>query len=520
MFKAKSNSLVFQTTIIYLLCFTAVLGLYSNNSEAVVTGEMDYIFHGANIITIDELNPIADAIAIQAEAIVAVGADEEILEIYHTENPSNTIDLNGLTIMPGFVDGHTHLLFSTVWTGLIDLTAAQDIALSYGYTTIVEKSAWEWDLEPVLAADQAGDLRLRVNMFPSYNSAHLNEQGETIICETWYPDRSPILTHDAMLRVPGIKIFTDGAGVPGRGAPAMSWPYPPELMEGEYESVTDNEYGDLYLEQQELNIAAKNIQDAGFRVAFHACGDRAIETVMNATEFALDGESNSVHRHQIEHGFLRPDLITRAKQLGTLHSVRGYFPTYWQEWYEDMINETIQWKMNRYSLPEEGIHAYWESDFSWNNYGDNSTSANINPFLHLWGYVTRSAIDENGTIHRPRHWVAEHEISVEQALRMMTIDAAYIVSQEDYIGTLESGKFADLIVLSDSPLDVHADELKDLEVYLTMVGGKIEFVKDGSGLEELLPPPPSSLLIPTLVVIAVIPFAALVVFKVIRKNRP
>ncbi len=103
---------------------------------------------------------------------------------------------------------------------------------------------------------------------------------------------------------------------------------------------------------------------------------------------------------------------------------------------------------------------------------------------------------------------------------MMTIDAAYIVSQEDYIGTLESGKFADLIVLSDSPLDVHADELKDLEVYLTMIGGKIEFVKDGSGLEELLPPPPSSLLLPALVVMVVIPIAALVVFIVVRKNRP
>ncbi|MHA2021576.1 MAG: amidohydrolase family protein, partial [Candidatus Thorarchaeota archaeon] len=349
-------------TIIYLLLFTAVLSLYCNNSEATVTGEMDYIFYGANIITLDELNPIAEAIVIQAETIVAVGADEEILETYHTESPLNTIDLNGLTIMPGFVDGHTHLLCSALRTGQTNLTYAQEIALSYGYTTIVEKSVADWEFEALLVEDQAGELRLRVNMFPQYNAAWLDEQGETIILEYWYNERPPILDHDAMLRVPGIKIFSDGAGVPGRGAPAMSWPYPPEIMEGEYESVTDNEYGDLYLEQQELNTAAKNIQDAGFRVAFHACGDRAIETVMNAIEYALDGESNSIHRHQIEHGFLRPDLITRAKELGTLHSVRGYFPTYWQEWYEDMVNETIQWKMNLYSLPEEGIHAYWYNE--------------------------------------------------------------------------------------------------------------------------------------------------------------
>jgi urease alpha subunit len=73
---------------------------------------------------------------------------------------------------------------------------------------------------------------------------------------------------------------------------------------------------------------------------------------------------------------------------------------------------------------------------------------------------------------------------------MMTIDAAYIVSQEDYIGSLESGKFADLIVLSDSPLDVHADELKDLEVYLTMIGGNIEYVKEGSEFTDLITTPP------------------------------
>jgi predicted amidohydrolase YtcJ len=507
-------------TIIYLLLFTAVLSLYSNNPEATVTGEMDYIFHGANIITIDELNPIAEAVAIQAGAIVEVGTDEEILDTHHTENPSNTIDLNGLTIMPGFVDGHTHLLGSALWTGLTNLTHAQIIALSYGYTTIVEKAVTEWEYEPLLIADQAGDLRLRVNMFPCYNAASLDEQRETIILELWYNERPPILDHDAMLRVPGIKIFADGAGVGNRGAPAVSVPYTPEAMEY-FGSVTDSEYGDLYLDQQELNTAVKSIQDAGFRTAFHAMGDRAVETALNAIEYALDGESNSIHRHQIEHNsFLRPDLITKAKQLDTLHSLRGYWPTHWQEEDADLLYTTLDWYMNRYSLPEEGIHAYWESDFSWEVYGDNSHTRNINPFLHLWGFVTRSAYDENGTIHRPAPWVAEHEISVEQALRMMTIDAAYIVSQEDYVGTLEAGKFADLIVLSDSPLDVHADELKDLEVYLTMIGGKIEFVKDGSGLEELTTPPLPGLHLPTLVVMVVIPIAALVVFIVVRKNRP
>ncbi|MFW9965461.1 MAG: amidohydrolase [Candidatus Sifarchaeia archaeon] len=497
----------------------ALGGIRNANVEFLpdmVTDEVDYIFYGANIITLDEQNPLAEAIATKTETIVAVGTDEELLETYHTKNPINTIDLNGLTIMPGFVDGHTHMLGSALWTGLTNLTHAQDIALSYGYTTIVEKSVTDLEFEPLLLADQAGELRLRVNMFPCYNAASLDEERETIILEMWYNARPPILEHDAMLRVPGIKIFADGAGIGDRGAPAVSVPYSPEAMEY-LESVTDSEYGDLYLDQQELNTAVKSIQDAGFRAAFHTMGDRAIETVLNAIEYALDGESNSIHRHQIEHNsFLKPDLITKADQLDTLHSVRGYFPTYWQSENEDWYNSTVcEWYVNRYSLPDLGIHSYWETDFSWAVYGNNSTSRNINPFLHLWGFVTRSAIDENGTLHRPVPWVAEHEISVIQALRMMTIDAAYIVSQEDYIGTLESGKFADLIVISDSPLDVNADELKDLEVYVTMVGGNIEYVKDGSDFADLtITPVLPSFLLPTLVVI---PIVVLLVLIVLRK---
>jgi hypothetical protein len=118
-----------------------------------------------------------------------------------------------------------------------------------------------------------------------------------------------------------------------------------------------------------------------------------------------------------------------------------------------------------------------ETDFTWNNYDEDdwSSSRNIRPFLHLWGLVTRKAIDENGTIHEPDPWVAEHEISVEMGLRMMTIEGAYAVKQEDYLGSLEIGKYSDLIVLTADPLTVDVNDIKDIEVMLTMVGGKIEY---------------------------------------------
>ncbi|MFX1441750.1 MAG: hypothetical protein ACFFFD_16035, partial [Promethearchaeota archaeon] len=121
--------------IAFLLASPAHLalgGVWNANTKFLSdmnTDEADYIFYGANIITLDEQNTIAEAIAISGKVIVAVGTDAEILETYHTDNPINTIDLQGLTIMPGFVDGHTHLLASALWTGLSNLTHAQDVAL-------------------------------------------------------------------------------------------------------------------------------------------------------------------------------------------------------------------------------------------------------------------------------------------------------------------------------------------------------------------------------------------------------
>ena len=70
-------------------------------------------------------------------------------------------------------------------------------------------------------------------------------------------------------------------------------------------------------------------------------------------------------------------------------------------------------------------------------------------------------------------------ISVEKALEMMTIEPAYAVSMENYIGSLKPGKYADLIILSDSPLAVNPDALKNLQVQMTMVNGKAEYCAAG-----------------------------------------
>nr|QBQ84356.1 putative TIM-barrel fold metal-dependent hydrolase [Candidatus Heimdallarchaeota archaeon] len=477
----RSIKVSIQIILVFLIVFTPMKGLIPISVSAEELPYADYIFCNGNIVTIDENNTIAEAIAVVGNTIVAIGSDEEILSSFGLEG-TETYDLGGLTIMPGIIDGHTHMIASTAWYGINTLVGAQEAALKYGYTGLTEKS---FDFETdIFQAETNGDLRIRVNLFPIYNLAHLNSSGEPFIIEQWYLTRDPILDAERKLRVPGIKIYADGYSG-ARGFPAMSTPYPQDLMN--MWGVT-NPYGDLYFNQSELNAIVKKIQDRGFSCGFHSMGDRSTETVLNAIEFALGNETNDIHRHQIEHNsFIRDDLVLKAQVLDTIHSVRGYFPTYYQEDYEAIYPpDWLEWNIKRYSLPNAGLHCYLESDFGWratNNYSISRTS-NINPFLHLWGYVTRKAMFENGTIVEPLPWLAQHQITVEQALRMLTYEGAYAVKQEEYLGSLEQDKLADIIIISDNPLTTDVDNLKDIEVLLTMVDGNIEYYINDTFLQQ------------------------------------
>jgi hypothetical protein len=79
----------------------------------------------------------------------------------------------------------------------------------------------------------------------------------------------------------------------------------------------------------------------------------------------------------------------------------------------------------------------------------------------------------------PPQWVAQHVISVERALEMLTIEPAYAVSMEEYIGSLQPGKYADLIVISDNPLTMNPDDLYKISVWMTMVNGQVEYCATG-----------------------------------------
>ncbi len=445
----------------------------------------DTIFFNGALITMEASQPTAQAIALRDGLVQALGTDEEILSLRGPDTLA--VDLQGRTMMPGFIDGHTHILAFPGRMGR-SLAEAQETAIRYGFTSVTEMWADQGYLDVLLQAEQEGSLRLRVSLFASYNDGVLDENRSKVILKTWYPEHGPILDPDRRLRIPGIKVFVDGDNSEAsRGCWALTDPYLPSarvLNEG----ICGTNRGDLYWSQDELDQVVSEAQVAGYRVAFHAMGDRAIETALNAIEHALDGQPNETYRHQIEHNSLaRPDLLPRYQALGVLASVRGYgdfcdlqglVPGFGQDRYA--------WYANRYALPGLGIHAYIETDFGWTVDPDGRFSQRtLDPIVQLYGIVTHRYVAEDGAICEPDPVVAGHAVSVERALQMLTIEPAYAVSMEDYVGSLKPGKYADLIVLSGDPLSVDPGTLKNLQVWMTMISGQVEYCAPGH--EELRP---------------------------------
>jgi predicted amidohydrolase YtcJ len=427
-----------------------VIALPSGTQLAEVDGDSpNIIYHNANIITMNPLQPSAQAIAIQGEHIQALGNNEDILAL--AVPGTQLIDLQGNTLMPGIVDPHTHLLKDM---GGIDY--GQSLALENGITTLVEMSAHPDFMNEISDFANEGNLRVRTSLYMAQVSFCGEPQGD------WYLDYAPGEVLAERLRVAGVKIFADGGAC---NLPALSFEYP-----------TVGGFGDLYFEQEEMNAIVQAVHNNGYQIAVHAQGDVAIEITQNAIEAALAGNLNGP-RHRIEHNpFHRADLLPRYSEIGIVPTIVFGYATCAENQRNAYSNffgfENLSWLENW----RDFVDANPDLIISW--HGDDPGIPPINPFLELYGVVTRNQVDEDGSVCEAPNWLAGHAITSAEALPMMTINAAYALFREDEVGSLEVGKFADMLVLSGDPL---GDPLaiKDIAVWMTMIGGQTEYCADG-----------------------------------------
>ncbi len=527
----------------------------------MVTGiaKAQVILQNANIITIDSRLPRAQALAIRDGRFLAIGGNDDVAGLIGPD--TQQLDLQGKTVLPGFIDAHIHVLSSGIRHVMAADCARPNISevlnelsqmakktpdgdwvqgFKYDDTKTAEnRFLTRYDLDtistrhPIMVSHRAGHVyylnskALEVGGFnvetpdpPGgrfgrdeetgdlngvvYERAidpityghlpavtpEIRRQGLRRICKMlsqagltsvhdamvsnnelityqegrdsgdltlrayllMFHDHFPALREagirtgfgDEYLRIGGIKMVADGA-IAARTA-YLSEPY--------VGSTCD--HGILAMTADEIESRVMEIHQAGYQVCIHANGDATIDAVLSAYEKAQSLFPRKDPRHRIEHCTLvNPDLLRRMKAVGCIATPFCTYVYYHGEKMPFYGDNRLEWMFAQRSFLDHGIISTGATDYP---------PGPFEPLLGIQSCVTR--VDSDG-----RLWGASQKISVEEALKIYTINGAYASFEEDIKGSIETGKLADLVVLGADPTQVDPMTIKDISVERTIVGG-------------------------------------------------
>ncbi len=543
-------------------------------NNARKSGYADMVFCGGDIITVDDNNPTAEALAISGGKILAVGRREEV---FRKKGPdTQLVELKGKTLMPGLIEPHSHPIISSLLYDWIDVSgfnnssAAEVMAKlrkaaadkepgewisAFGYDPILMrelKSLTVADLDdisstnpifimiqsmhtvyvnhkafelagitddtpqpqggtfvkdkngrltgmvieqgaitpvamPIFLASQENGLDLVAKQIQRYARVGYTTVGAmgvfpvflnwmSILKELIERDECPIrmtvmnkatdleqgMTIDFgpesnRLSAGGAKFWYDGSF--GTGNVLLSEPYlNSDLMQNGL-GVPKDTCGYSMMPKKKLRELVQKYHDEGHQIAIHAQGDRAIRDTIDVYEAVLKASPRKDHRHRIEHGGLFPlDQMERAADLGLTASWHVNYIYYYGEALRDDI---IGPERANFSYP---VGAAQKSGLR-NSLHNDSPMYPAEPFKLMQTAVTR--MTRNGKVIGE-----EQSITVDEAIKALTINAAWQLFMDDKVGSLEVGKLADLAVLSENPLKTAPHKLSQIRVLETYRGGR------------------------------------------------
>jgi predicted amidohydrolase YtcJ len=254
------------------------------------------------------------------------------------------------------------------------------------------------------------------------------------------------------VRVQGIKIFADGGMSSRTAAIDGTYPVPP------YGS------GILFWERHELAGMIRRFDDSGLQVAVHAQGDRGIRTVVEAFQDVLQGQSGNLRRHRIEHGgAMYPDLIEKAARLGIVVVSQPGFLSILGDGFREAFGEDRGSLLYPFrSLRQSGITLAGSSD---------APVITASPLLGMRDAVLRKT--RSGQVLGDGQ-----QLTPLEALEIYTRAGAFAL-RRDEIGSLEPGKLGDFVVLEADPLEVQAEDIANIRVLATVIGGRVCFDRNG-----------------------------------------
>lgn len=530
----------------------------------------DKIFHGGSIVTMNEAQATAEAIAVRAGRIVAVGSLQE-LEAWRTTD-TQMIHLGGKTLLPGFVDPHMHCTFAlldgwldlgpfvnatldevkaklvaaiakakagdwvmaqlfdpTITPGQLDVTVQALDALApntpvfileaNGHIAHVNSAAFkaakvtkESPNPPhgLFVRDGRGELTGEVqeataighfatvaphisgpeyianigrllNMAASKGCTTLHDcgigsidaQADLAVLKAAMANNPPVrmsayLVSTAMatwkklglkpdnsnesLRINGIKAWADGTNQGGSGF--QREPY----LKAAWKNGTPN------YSQSELNEAVQAAHDEGWQVGIHANGDAGIDMALKAFETAQQNNPKRDMRHRIEHSTVcHGEQLETMKRLGVSPSFLIGHVYYYGAVFRDHIfgPERANLIDPCKTALDKGLRISLHSDYN---------CQPISPLRYVHNAVTRNIRNTTQQLN------PAEAITVTQALRAVTLDAAWQCRMDDLVGSIEAGKCADFVVLARNPYAVAPTEILDIAVLETWMGGVRRYV--------------------------------------------
>ena len=324
----------------------------------------------------------------------------------------------------------------------VAIRAAQDYANANGVTSVQDMSAAPDVFRAYQALLRSGELHVRISGHqPLPHWKNLEAVG--------------LMAHfgSAYLHIGGLKGFADGSL--GSTTALMFQPY---LDAPNTSGIASAEL--VHPEQMEKNI--EDADAAGLQIAVHAIGDKANHTILGFYEEAERKNGARDRRFRIEHAqhLLAAD-IPRFAQLHVIASMQPYHCIDDGRWAEKRIGpERAKTTYAFRSLLDSGATLAFGSDWD---------VAPMSPLMGIYGAVTRRTLDGK----HPEGWVPEQKITVEEAVRAYTMGSAYASFDENIKGSIEPGKLADLIVLSDDVFAIDPAKIADTRVEMTIFDGHI-----------------------------------------------
>jgi len=254
---------------------------------------------------------------------------------------------------------------------------------------------------------------------------------------------------DEWLRVMSLKIMGDGSGAGGTAGVFTPQHRGPQGL------------GLMTTSPEDMERIVLDAHNSGLRVSIHSIGDKGIDIALDCIEKAQKAKPIKDIRHRIEHNSCcTPKQLKRIKKLGVVPSSSiGYMYGLGDQYAENFGSERSRWLHPHKTMQEMGIVAGGNSDCPVTFYS---------PFYQIYAAVTRKT--SSGQVVGP-----EEAISVMDAIRVYTLNGAYLAKEENIKGSIEPGKLADMIVIDRDILSIPVDEIKTITVLTTIVDGQIVY---------------------------------------------